>query len=261
MAEQAITEAQTAVTQAQEAMDALLQQENPSKEDIQAAYEASSKCAEYLDSSKAEACNSRKSKSKSKLSELDGKIVADLTNKLAEVSVVDISNYAATLKKTSYEYTGKGNQTGSYCFGLTAEDYTVTYSNNKAIGKATVTITGKADRNFKGKIVKTFKITKRTNTLKVKTKKATLKAKVLKKNQQTLKVTKVIKVTKKGQGKLTYAKASGNKKITINKKTGKVTVKKGLKKGTYKVKVKVKAAGNKTYKAVTKAVTIKIVVK
>ena len=259
-AAQAITEAQTAVTQAQEAMDALLQQENPSKEDIQAAYQAVVNAQNILTAAEQRLTTAEKAKAKAKLSELDGKI-AELTSELAEVSVVDISNYAATLKKTSYEYTGKEIKPAVTVSGLTAEDYTVTYSNNKAIGKATVTITGKADRNFKGKIVKTFQITKRTNTLKVKVKKAALKAKVLKKKQQTLKVAKVIKVTKKGQGKLTYAKASGNKKITINKKTGKVTVKKGLKKGTYKVKVKVKAAGNKTYKAVTKAVTIKIVVK
>ena len=74
-------------------------------------------------------------------------------------------------------------------------------------------------------------------------------------------VGKVIAFTKKGQGKLTYAKVSGNKKITINKKTGKVTVKKGLKKGTYKVTVKVKAAGNANYKAATRKVSFKIRVK
>ena len=262
MAEQAVAEAQQAATDAQKALESLLQQENPSKEDIQAAYDAVVKAQNALTAAKQrlDLAEKEKAKTKSQISELEDK-VADLTNKLAEVSVVDISHYAATLKKTFYEYTGKAIKPAVTVSGLTAADYTVKYSNNKAIGKATVTITGKADRNFKGKIVKTFKITKRTNTLKVKTKKATLKAKKLKKKKQTLKVSKVIKVTKKGQGKLTYAKASGNKKITINKKTGKVTVKKGLKKGTYKVKVKVKAAGNKTYKAVTKVVTIKIKVK
>ena len=109
--------------------------------------------------------------------------------------------------------------------------------------------------------MKSFTIKKAANPLSVKAKTATVKHSAVKKKAQTLAVGKVITFTKKGQGKLTYTKASGNKKITINKKTGKVTVKKGLKKGTYKVKVKVKAAGNKTYKAVTKAVTIKIVVK
>ena len=64
-----------------------------------------------------------------------------------------------------------------------------------------------------------------------------------------------------GQGTKTYAKASGNKKITINKKTCKVTVKKGLKKGIYKVKVKVTAKGNGTHKKATKAVTFKVRIK
>ena len=68
--------------------------------------------------------------------------------------------------------------------------------------------------------------------------------------------------TKKGQGRLTYTKASGSKKITISKTTGKVTVKKGLKKGTYKIKVKVKAAGNTNYKAsAAQSVTFKVKVK
>ena len=60
----------------------------------------------------------------------------------------------------------------------------------------------------------------------------------------------------RAQGRLSYklvsAKKGGKnfrKKISVNAKTGKITVKKGLKKGTYKVKVKVRAAGNANYKA------------
>ena len=47
----------------------------------------------------------------------------------------------------------------------------------------------------------------------------------------------------------------------FDKKTGKVTVKKGLKKGTYPVKVKVTAAGNANYNKAAKTVTCKVVVK
>ena len=69
----------------------------------------------------------------------------------------------------------------------------------------------------------------------------------------------MISFRNKGQGTKAYAKASGNKKITIAKKTGKVTVRKGLKKGTYKVKIKVKAAGTGNYKpSAWKTVTLKI---
>lgn len=89
-----------------------------------------------------------------------------------------------------------------------------------------------------------------------------MKYKKLKKKAQKLKVAKVIKVTNKGQGKLSYARVSGNKKITINKKTGKVTIKKNLNKGTYKVTVKDKAAGDKNYKASAwKKVTFKLKVR
>ena len=94
----------------------------------------------------------------------------------------------------------------------------------------------------------------------VKAKTATLKYKKLKKKAQNLAVSKVLTV-KNAQGKVVYTKVSGNKKITINKTTGKVTVAKKLKKGTYKVKVKVNAAGYGEYKAGAKTVTFKIKVK
>ena len=103
-------------------------------------------------------------------------------------------------------------------------------------------------------------VDKKTNTLTVKAKTATVKFAKLKKKHQSVAVKNVLTVSK-AKGTVTYAKQSGNKKITINKKTGKVTVKKGLKKGTYKIKVKVSAAGNSTYKSGSKTVTFKIKVK
>ena len=110
-------------------------------------------------------------------------------------------------------------------------------------------------------------ISKAANPLTVKAKKATVKgaAKGRKgklKKTRTLPVRKVIAFAKKGRGKMTYAKVSGNKKIRINKTTGKVTVKKGLRKGTYRVKVKVRAAGDANYNASAwKTVTFRIKVK
>lgn len=135
----------------------------------------------------------------------------------------------------------------------------------KVTRKATTTATGiktytctvcKATKN-----ANIAKLPKKTNPLAVKGKTATLKYKKLKKKAQTLSVSKAITFTKKGQGAITYTKASGNKKIIINKKNGKITVKKGLKKGTYKVKVKVAAAGNNNYKATVKTITVTIKVK
>ena len=124
-------------------------------------------------------------------------------------------------------------------------------------GKATITV-----KTVQGGIAKTCTVTvkKAANPLAVKAKTVTLKYSALKKRNQTVSRTKVLAVSK-AKGKLTYVKKSGNKRITINKSTGKVTVKKGLKKGTYSIKVAVTAAGNATYSAKTKAVTFKIKVK
>lgn len=106
------------------------------------------------------------------------------------------------------------------------------------------------------------KVKKLANPLKVKGKTVKVKFKKLKKKTLKLKVKKVVKFTKKGVGALTFKKVKGNKKIKVNKKTGKITIKKGLKKGTYKVKMKIKAKGDRNYKASSyKTVTFKIKVK
>ena len=44
----------------------------------------------------------------------------------------------------------------------------------------------------------------------------------------------------------------------LNKKTGKLTIKKGLNNGTYKLKIKVKASGNKNYLSAVKTVNVKV---
>ena len=97
--------------------------------------------------------------------------------------------------------------------------------------------------------------------MKLKAVKRTAKASKLKKKAVT--VAKPLKFTKKARGKVTYAKvAKGSAKcLTVNKKTGKVKVRKGTKKGTYKIKIKVTAKGNRNYKAGSKTVTCKVVVK
>ena len=102
---------------------------------------------------------------------------------------------------------------------------------------------------------------KGTNPLTVKARKPSVKYKKVKKKNQTLGITKVIKFTNKGQGAKTYARISGSKKIKINKKTGKVTVKKGTKKGTYVIKIKVAASGDANHLPASKVVAAKVVVK
>ena len=99
-------------------------------------------------------------------------------------------------------------------------------------------------------------LSKKANTLSVKTKTNTLKYNNLKKKNQVIAAKKAF-IVSKAQGKVTYKKASGNKNFIVNS-AGKITVRKGLKKGTYKVKVKVTAAGNTIYKAGAKTVTLAI---
>ncbi len=180
--------------------------------------------------------------------------IEDLGEQLSEVSVVDISNYAVTMQ-TSLPYTGAAIEPAVKVSGLNESYYTVTYSDNKEIGTAKVTIEAKGD-GYKGTITKTFEIVKAANPLKLKGKTAAVKYKKLKKKAQTLAVAKVIEFTGQIGDQKTYklssakkGKKSFKKYFKINKATGKVTVKKGLKKGTYKVTVKVKASGNRNYEA------------
>lgn len=70
----------------------------------------------------------------------------------------DIALVNAKLKKTSYTYTGKAIKPAVVIEGLTlGNDYTVSYKNNKKIGTAKVTVTGKG--SYTGTKVLTFKIT------------------------------------------------------------------------------------------------------
>ena len=102
---------------------------------------------------------------------------------------------------------------------------------------------------------------KSANTMTVKAKKAAkVSARKAKKKNQSVKISKVLTV-KKPIGKVTYAKASGNAKIIVNKATGKITLKKKIKQRTYKVQIMVTAAGNATHVKTTKKVTVKIKVK
>ena len=113
-------------------------------------------------------------------------------------------------------------------------------------------------------------VKKAANGLKAKGKTLSLRVNKLRKKAITIKRSKAIsirnakgtvtykkvQVSRKNKNKKYIKKAKYAKKITVNKKTGKITVKKGLKKGTYKLRVKVTAAGNKKYKAATKTVSV-----
>ncbi|MCR5543161.1 MAG: hypothetical protein K6F55_03355 [Eubacterium sp.] len=174
----------------------------------------------------------------------------------------------ATVSAIAYQtYTGKAiTPAFTVKLGTTdlkqGTDFDVAWANNIDAGTATATITGKG--SFTGSKKVTFNIKKVANTLKVSEKKSKVKFANVKKTKQFVK--KSIKVVNKGQGKLTYKKVKVNKKkfnkyFKVNKKTGKITIKKGLKKGTYIVTISVTAAGDKNHNKVTKKAVATIVVK
>lgn len=104
------------------------------------------------------------------------------------------------------------------------------------------------------------RLPKLKNPMTVGAKTAAVKYSKLKKKNQILTVSKVLKI-KNIKGTIHFKKLKGNSKITVNTATGKVTVKKGLKKGKYNIKVKVTDSGNDSYKEGAKTVTFRIWVK
>ena len=186
--------------------------------------------------------------------------------------------------KTKYTYTGKQIKPAIDPESVTADgrgdeelegdliegtDYEVVYQNNVNAGKASVYVKGKGDFGGQTEPV-TFTIVKANNTMTAKGKVVTLKAGKLTKKKLTRKTMTIKKAKayniKKPIGTVTYSKVKlnikkYNKKFTVNKKNGTITVKKGVKKGTYKLTVKVKAPGDKNHKALTKNVTVTITVK
>lgn len=159
------------------------------------------------------------------------------------------------------ENPGTGYLEGAFIVSapLTAEHV---WDAGKVTTKPTLTKTGVRTFTCKGCGEKrTETVAKlKANTLTVKAKTASVKYSKLKKKTRTVNVNKVLTVSN-AKGTVTYTKISGKKKITVDTKTGKVTIKKGLKKGTYKIKVKVTAAGTTTYGAKTVTKTFKIRVK
>ena len=103
----------------------------------------------------------------------------------------------------------------------------------------------------KSKLKQPMTVTKKLKTVKL--------SKVKKKKQ----VVKKAIIVKNAKGTITYTRVNkgSSKYLTINKKTGNITVKKGIKKGTYKIKVKVSAAGNSSYQTGSKTVTVRVKVK
>ena len=191
---------------------------------------------------------------------------------VVEDTPVDIGETKVKLSRSTFTYNGKVQKPQIQTIkGLKLKegtDYEATWSDasSKKAGTYTITIEGKG--LYTGTTDVTYTIKKAKNPLTLKAKTVSLKSRKLKKKAQTVKQTRAFKVSK-AKGTLSYRLVSAQKgnrlcknKFAVNKKTGKITAKKGLKKGTYKVRVKVKAKGTANYKASAwKAVTFKVIVK
>lgn len=177
----------------------------------------------------------------------DVKSIKTANNDITKASVSGISTKAFTGKAITQNVTVKVGNTVL----KNGTDYTVSYSNNKKVGKATVKITGKG--KYGGVITKTFKI----NPAKQKIQKLTAKSKAF-----------FIDWAQKGSAtgyEIQYAtnsKFTGAKKVTItNNKTDKTTVSKLSANKKYYVRVRsyTTVKGTKYYGAwsATKTVTTK----
>jgi hypothetical protein len=170
-----------------------------------------------------------------------------IKNNFKKATISGISNKSYTGKNITQsitvKYNGKALKKGT--------DYTVSYSNSKSIGTATVKITGKG--SYTGTIIKTFKI----NPAKQEIQKLTAKSKAF-----------FVDWAQKGSAtgyEIQYAtnsKFTSAKKVTItNKKTDKTTISKlsGKKKYYVRVRSYTTVKGTKYYGAwsASKSVTTK----
>ncbi len=98
-----------------------------------------------------------------------GSVSKSYTITKAPETKTDISNCTITLSQTIYTYDGNAKKpTVTVKYGsktlTNGTDYTVTYSNNTAVGTAKATVTGKG--NYTGSISKTFNISEKPSTSK-----------------------------------------------------------------------------------------------
>ena len=129
----------------------------------------------------------------------------------------------------------------------------------KAAGTVKITINAKATSTYKAATAKvlTIKIAKKAPTIKTKIGTKNLSYNALKKKTQVF----TLGTSVNSKGTLTYKKLSGSSAVSVNSKTGKLTVKKGLRKGTYRVKVQIKSAAKGNYTAGSRTVTVTVRVK
>ena len=119
-----------------------------------------------------------------------------------------------------------------------------------------------SDENLAWVFSHTAGVRKADNTLDVRGLTTTVSHNKLDNGIKILARKRVLLFTSLGQGKKLYYKVKGNKKIQIDNRTGKVTLKKGLGRGSHKVKIQVIALGNSQYLASpVKNITFTIIIK
>lgn len=183
-----------------------------------------------------------------------------------------------TVSKGTQKFTGvKSSYTkelGSKAFSLNAKaPGTITYKSSnssvvsvrktgkitiKKAGTAKITLTAAATSKYnKATKTVTIKVTKKVPSIKVKTTSKVIKKTDVNKKAQSFSLNASVN----SNGKISYEKISSSKQLSINKTTGKITVKKGTSAGTYKADIKVSAAAKGEYGTSSKTVTITVNVK
>ena len=183
------------------------------------------------------------------------------------VTPASIDGATVTLSETSYTYDGEPKQPDVESIVLDgtrlhSSDYDITFPADMTNASTkTIVITGKGD--YMGAIDVSYAVTPASQSFKASPLKKTVKYKKLKK--KTRKVTCPVTVSG-SQGEVSYAiksvsKKAAKKKLSIDAKSGKITVRKGLKKGKYAVTIAVTAAGTQNYLPATQTVKAVIQVK
>jgi len=135
-------------------------------------------------------------------------------------------------------------------------DYTVKYKNNVNAGRATMTITGRGW--YTGELVRRFTVKKAKNPLRIKGRTVRVRFGAARK----IAASKAIAFRKKGKGRQAYRKRSGAKAVSVDRKTGRITIRKGLKRGVHRIRIRVRAAGNRNYRrSAWKTAVVRILVR
>lgn len=188
-----------------------------------------------------------------------GAVSSTTTIGKAAQTISDVPSAKSMAAKSAFKLSPKASGSGKLSYKTSNAKVATVDKSGKvtavAPGKATITISAASTANHKAasKTV-TVTVTKRTNPAKVSVKNVSAKASKLKSKAQSAKP-----ITVSGAvGKLTFSKTSGSKALSVNAKTGAITIKKGTKKGTYKVTVKIYAAGDSVTNSMTKYANITV---